>query len=55
MAKFVGVRVLMVTMLRFSDQYYNEKLITEMHEFGVEMGATKWSILSYKGKKKTLT
>lgn len=41
----------MVTMPGFGDQYYNEKLVTEVHCIGVEVGAAEWSMSPYDAKK----
>ncbi|CAJ2655403.1 unnamed protein product [Trifolium pratense] len=41
----------MITMPGFGDQYYNEKLVTEVHRIGVEVGAAEWSISPYDAKK----
>lgn len=51
----ISAGVPMITMPGFSDQYYNEKLITEVHGFGVEVGAAEWSISPYDGKKKVVS
>ncbi|QCE02703.1 UDP-glucose flavonoid 3-O-glucosyltransferase 7-like [Vigna unguiculata] len=53
-AEAISAGIPMVTMPGFSDQYYNEKLITEVHGFGVEVGAAEWSISPYDGKKEVL-
>ncbi|KAL5171708.1 Scopoletin glucosyltransferase [Glycine soja] len=54
-AEAISSGVPMVTMPGFGDQYYNEKLITEVHGFGVEVGAAEWSISPYEGKKKVVS
>lgn len=54
-AEAISAGVPMVTMPGFSDQYYNEKLITEVHGFGVEVGAAEWSMSPYEGKKKVVS
>ncbi|CAJ1950189.1 unnamed protein product [Sphenostylis stenocarpa] len=54
-AEAISSGVPMVTMPGFSDQYYNEKLITEVHGFGVEVGAAEWSISPYDGKKEVVS
>ncbi|KAK7382065.1 hypothetical protein VNO80_00741 [Phaseolus coccineus] len=54
-AEAISAGVPMVTMPGFSDQYYNEKLITEVHGFGVEVGAAEWSISPYDGKKEVVS
>jgi hypothetical protein len=41
----------MITMPGFGDQYYNEKLVTEVHRIGVEVGASEWSLSPYDAKK----
>lgn len=41
----------MITMPGFGDQYYNEKLVTEVHRIGVEVGAAEWSMSPYDAKK----
>ncbi|KAL5073425.1 hypothetical protein RYX36_012409 [Vicia faba] len=41
----------MITMPGFGDQYYNEKLVTEVHCIGVEVGAAEWSMSPYDAKK----
>ncbi|XP_027356787.1 anthocyanin 3'-O-beta-glucosyltransferase-like [Abrus precatorius] len=53
-AEAISAGVPMITMPGFSDQYYNEKLITEVHGFGVEVGAAEWSISPYQGKEKVI-
>ncbi|KAK7389918.1 hypothetical protein VNO78_25215 [Psophocarpus tetragonolobus] len=54
-AEAISAGVPMVTMPGFGDQYYNEKLITEVHGFGVEVGAAEWSISPYEGKKEVVS
>ncbi|TKY61131.1 UDP-glucose flavonoid 3-O-glucosyltransferase 7 [Spatholobus suberectus] len=54
-AEAISAGVPMITMPGFSDQYYNEKLITEVHGFGVEVGAAEWSMSPYDGKKKVVS
>nr|AMQ26127.1 UDP-glycosyltransferase 19 [Pueraria montana var. lobata] len=54
-AEAISSGVPMVTMPGFGDQYYNEKLITEVHGFGVEVGAAEWSISPYEGKKEVVS
>ncbi|KAK7312046.1 hypothetical protein VNO77_35578 [Canavalia gladiata] len=53
-AEAISAGVPMITMPGFSDQYYNEKLITEVHGFGVEVGAAEWCISPYEAKKKVV-
>nr|BBN60798.1 UDP-glycosyltransferase 73K3 [Glycyrrhiza uralensis] len=47
----ISAGVPMITMPGFGDQYYNEKLVTEVHRFGVEVGAAEWSLSPYDAKK----
>ncbi|MED6126931.1 hypothetical protein PIB30_083254 [Stylosanthes scabra] len=47
----ISAGVPMITMPGFGDQYYNEKLITEVHGFGVETGAAEWSISPFEPKR----
>ncbi|ESW07102.1 hypothetical protein PHAVU_010G101600 [Phaseolus vulgaris] len=54
-AEAISAGVPMVTMPVFSDQYYNEKLITEVHGFGVEVGAAEWSISPYEGEEEVVS
>ncbi|KAL2336004.1 hypothetical protein Fmac_010450 [Flemingia macrophylla] len=54
-AEAISAGVPMITMPGFSDQYYNEKLITEVHGFGVEVGAAEWTISPYEGKKNVVS
>ncbi|XP_061362865.1 UDP-glucose flavonoid 3-O-glucosyltransferase 7-like [Gastrolobium bilobum] len=54
-AEAISAGVPMITMPGFGDQYYNEKLITEVHGFGVEVGAAEWSISPYDAKKKLVS
>ncbi|KAJ1379512.1 UDP-glycosyltransferase family, conserved site [Sesbania bispinosa] len=54
-AEAISAGVPMITMPGFGDQYYNEKLITEVHRFGVEVGAAEWSISPYDAKKNVVS
>lgn len=54
-AEAISVGVPMITMPGFGDQYYNEKLITEVHGFGVEVGAAEWSLSPYDAKNKVVS
>ncbi|KAK7282246.1 hypothetical protein RIF29_10878 [Crotalaria pallida] len=51
----ISFGVPMITMPGFADQYYNEKLVTEVHGFGVEVGAAEWTISPYDPKKKVVS
>lgn len=53
-AEAISAGVPMITMPGFGDQYYNEKLITEVHGFGVEVGAKEWSLSPYDAKNKVV-
>ncbi|XP_057751164.1 probable UDP-glucosyl transferase 73B6 [Arachis stenosperma] len=50
----ISAGVPMITMPAFADQYYNEKLITQVHGFGVEVGAAEWSISPFEPKTKVV-
>lgn len=38
-----------------ADQFYNEKLITEVRGIGVEVGATEWRLVGYGEREKLVT
>ncbi|XP_028761029.1 UDP-glucose flavonoid 3-O-glucosyltransferase 7-like [Neltuma alba] len=43
----VGAGVPLITWPMFAEQFYNEKLITQVHGFGVEVGAEEWTRTPY--------
>ncbi|RZC00257.1 UDP-glucose flavonoid 3-O-glucosyltransferase 7 [Glycine soja] len=43
----ISAGVPLITMPRFAEQFLNEKLVTEVHKIGVEVGECEWSISSY--------
>ena len=40
----ISAGVPLITMPRFAEQFLNEKLVTEVHKIGVEVGECEWSI-----------
>jgi hypothetical protein len=42
----------MITWPVHDEQFYNEKLITQVRGIGVEVGAEEWSIIGYMERKK---
>ncbi|XP_020215414.2 UDP-glucose flavonoid 3-O-glucosyltransferase 7-like [Cajanus cajan] len=54
-AEAISAGVPMITMPGFGDHYYTEKLITEVHGFGVEVGAAEWTLSPYEGKKSVVS
>ncbi|XP_061367973.1 probable UDP-glucosyl transferase 73B6 [Gastrolobium bilobum] len=48
----VSAGVPMITWPVHDEQFYNEKLITEVRGIGVEVGAEEWSIIGYQERKK---
>ncbi|CAL0319751.1 unnamed protein product [Lupinus luteus] len=51
MVEAISSGVPMITMPGNGDQYYNEKLVTEVHGFGAEVGAAEWSLSPFDAKK----
>ncbi|KAL2336006.1 hypothetical protein Fmac_010452 [Flemingia macrophylla] len=51
----ISAGVPMITMPGFGDHYYIERLVTEVHGFGLEVGAAEWTISPYEGKKSVVT
>nr|UXY92018.1 UDP-glycosyltransferase UGT20 [Glycyrrhiza glabra] len=45
----------MITMPSFADHFFNERLVTEVHKLGVEVGAWEWSISPYGSKNKVVS
>ncbi|XP_028783086.1 UDP-glucose flavonoid 3-O-glucosyltransferase 7-like [Neltuma alba] len=45
----------MITWPVHSEQFYNEKLITEVHGIGVEVGTEEWALWVFDGGKKMVT
>ncbi|XP_061339680.1 UDP-glucose flavonoid 3-O-glucosyltransferase 7-like [Gastrolobium bilobum] len=48
----VSAGVPMITWPVHDEQFYNEKLITEVRGIGVEVGAEEWSLIGYQERKK---
>ncbi|KAK7395433.1 hypothetical protein VNO78_15991 [Psophocarpus tetragonolobus] len=44
----------MITMPRFGDQILNEKLVSEVHKVGVEVGVLEWSMSPYDARSKVV-
>ncbi|KAI9128669.1 hypothetical protein K1719_000152 [Acacia pycnantha] len=51
----ISAGVPMVTWPFHGDQFYNEKLVTEVHRIGVEVGAQEWSRWVFDGGNKLVT
>ncbi|KAL5163553.1 UDP-glucose flavonoid 3-O-glucosyltransferase 7 [Glycine soja] len=51
----VTAGVPMITWPVMADQFYNEKLITEVRGIGVEVGATEWRLVGYGEREKLVT
>nr|UXY92016.1 UDP-glycosyltransferase UGT18 [Glycyrrhiza glabra] len=45
----------MITMPRFGEQFFNERLVNEVHGLGVEVGAWEWSMSPYDAKNKVVS
>ncbi|MED6146481.1 hypothetical protein PIB30_034803 [Stylosanthes scabra] len=50
----IAAGVPMITMPGFGDQYFIEKVISEVHGFGVEVGAVEWIISPYEPPKEVV-
>ncbi|WJX81633.1 hypothetical protein P8452_64490 [Trifolium repens] len=53
-AEGICAGVPMITMPRFSDQFLNERLVTEVHGIGVEVGACEWSLSPFGARNKVV-
>jgi len=51
----VGAGVPMITWPSHGEQFYNEKLITEVRGIGVEVGATEWCLTGFEEREKLLS
>ncbi|GAU10814.1 hypothetical protein TSUD_426330, partial [Trifolium subterraneum] len=51
----VSAGVPMITWPVHGEQFYNEKLITEVRRIGVEVGATEWCLTSYEEREQLVT
>jgi hypothetical protein len=47
--------ILFICISRFSDQFLNERLVTEVHGIGVEVGACEWSLSPFGARKKVVS
>lgn len=51
----VGAGVPMITWPSHGEQFYNEKLITEVRGIGVEVGATEWCLTGFEEREKLVS
>ncbi|KAJ1427242.1 UDP-glycosyltransferase family, conserved site [Sesbania bispinosa] len=51
----VSAGVPLITWPVHDEQFYNEKLITEVREIGVEVGAAEWSLIGFVERKKLVS
>jgi scopoletin glucosyltransferase len=51
----VSAGIPMITWPMRGEQFYNEKLITDVRKIGVEVGATEWSLHSFQEKEKLVS